>query len=180
MKRLILFFTIILSIPAFSQSIGYRKDTDESLKIGTDYMLHGHQLGIALVNEVKKQTQEETWHIDFILFSYNTQFKFDRGAKLLIKTTSGTMVVLEQLIDCYNIKTDLEYPSTGVTRYLIYPAYQISTEDLQVLMKEGIQKLRFETTRGIHDMICDKDYYGEMIRKEYNLIKGKSDFEAGF
>ncbi len=179
MRRIILVLSVLLSLPAFSQSIGFRKDTDESLKIGTNYMLQGHQLGVALVNEVNKQSKEETWQIDLIVYG-STAFKIDRGARLLIKTFSGTVVVTEQLIDCYNIKSEIEYPATGVTRYSVYPIYQISNEDLQVIMKEGIQKLRFETTRGIYDATCDKDYYGEIVRKEYNLIKGKSDFEAGF
>lgn len=186
MKRfLITTLLALFAILSYGQSIGYRNDTDESLTVGTNYSIRGRQLGVSLNYGLNKSTKEERWLLDFILYSRNERLRVDQGAKLLIRTFSGSVIELKQNQSCYDIKRDTEYPYKSIrdydtTDYLVYPDYFIDGKDLQTLMKEGIQKMRFETTKGMKDLLWEKDVFGEVILSEYNLILGKSDFGADF
>ena len=184
-KLLLTTLVAFLATLSYGQSIGYRNDTDESLAVGTNYSIRGRQLGVSLNYGLNKSTKEERWLLDFILYSRNEPLRIDQGSRLLIRTFSGTVIELKQNQSCYDIKHETDYPykSTSnydVKDYLVYPDYFIDGKDLQALMKEGIQKMRFETTKGMKDLQWDKDVFGEVILSEYNLILGKSDFEAGF
>lgn len=184
-KFLLTTCAIFIATFSFGQTLGYRNDSEESLIVGTNYSIRGRQLGISLNYGLNKVTKEERWLLDFILYSRNEPLNIDQGAKLLIRTFSGSVIELKQNQNCYNIKRETDYPykSSGnydIKDYLVYPHFFIDGNDLNTLMKEGIQKMRFETTKGIKDIQWDNDIYGDIIKSEYNLILGKSDFGADF
>lgn len=170
MKRLII--TSILACIAcvcYGQSLGYRKDNARCLAMGTDYSAAGRQLGVSLNYCLDKATNEELWRLDYILSSQDEPLKIDRGAKLLIRTFSGTVVEMKQNRTCYELRLEKTYREKD---YLVYPEYYIDGGDLLVIMNEGIQKMRFETTKGMKDLQWEDDVYGRLIRSEYNLILG--------
>lgn len=184
-KLLITTLVAFVATLSYAQSLGYRNDTDASLTVGTNYTILGRQLGVSLNYGLNKSTKEEKWLLDFILYSRNERLNVDQGAKLLIRTFSGTVIELKQNQDCHAIKIDSDYPYSSIGNYdtidyMVYLKYFIDGKDLQIIMKEGIQKMRFETSRGMKDLLWEKDEFGALILSEYNLILGKSDFGADF
>lgn len=186
MRKLIITVLAALSTTlSYGQTIGYRNESNNSLTIGTNYSVMGRELGVSLNYYLNKSTKEERWLLCFILYSRNEPLSIDQGAELLIRTFSGTVIELKQNDNCYDIKRERDYPyqasgNYNVIDYLVYPGYFIDGKSVQILMKEGIQKMRFETTKGIRDLKWNKDVYGGIITSEYNLVLGKSDFGADF
>lgn len=182
-KFLISTLFVFLSTISFAQTLGYRNDTAERLLVGTNYIIRGQQLGVSLEYSLNKITKDEHWNLSFILYSRDELLTIDKDSKLLIRTFSGSVIELTQKNDIYSIKHDMKYPYSSdwsVVDYLVYPDYTVSAEGLQKLMKEGIKKMRFETTKGMIDLEWDKDYFGADILSEYNLILDKSDFSDSF
>lgn len=92
-KLLITTLVAFVATLSYAQSLGYRNDTDASLTVGTNYTILGRQLGVSLNYGLNKSTKEEKWLLDFILYSRNERLNVDQGAKLLIRTFSGTISV---------------------------------------------------------------------------------------
>ena len=184
-KVLITVIAALITTITYGQSLGYRNDTKDKLHVGTNYTVFKGELGISLNYTVLKATNEKEWMISVVLYSRKERLGIDQGAKLLIRTFKGTVVELKQLNDCYNIKVETEYPYKSLrdyetVDYLIYPDYLITEDNLQIIMNEGIKKMRFEITKGLKDLVWDNDVYGKVLISEFNLINGKTDFDSGF
>lgn len=189
-KRL-LSFTIIslLAFPMLAQSLGYREEDDNSIKMGTNYYLEekglfsvGPQIGVALEYVLNKETGEEVYSLDFLIETFEREFSIDKNANLYIKTVKGNVITLHHL----QTNTEVKKESTRVgdrsnsSYYRIYPHYLISNEDLQTLMNEGVQKLSFMTTAGYFTHNYTKETIGAILVKEYELLHGKTNFDEGF
>lgn len=187
MKKIFVAFALFLLgvVSLNAQSLAYREDTGESLSIGTNYTTEDkYRLGVALNHFVNKKSNQEVWALGFLIYTRNIQLTVDENARLLIRTFGDNIVELTQYIE----SPKQDYQSLGYNRYTnmseydyqVYPSYSISLADLKILMSEGIKKLRFETTRGMLDIDCERDVFGVDIWSEYNLIIGKTDFGEGF
>ena len=184
MKKLFfLVTTLLMAYSSFGQSIGYRTESNGILNVGTNYLIRNHEVGIALNYAKFLNTSEERWKLSMIYIWAGTEYNFDKDSKLLIKTFSDKVIELSQKIDCQSVKRERECPISGDYSYFYiwrYPDYDITSDDLHTIMNDGIKKMRFETTRGMRDVLFEKDIWGNLIKSEYDLILGKSDFSSGF
>ena len=183
MKKLILFcLSMIILTPAFAQEIAFRTDNDNVFSIGANYMIGKGNVAVGLSYMLDKISEERTFQIPMVTISYELAFSFDKGAKALIRTFSGSIIELSQMKSCYDIGRDLKSAYSGSTSYYYYcyPYFEVSHNDLLIMMQEGIQKIRFETTIGMKDYSYEKDELGGLLRKEYDLIFSKTKFDTDF
>lgn len=183
MKRtLILLLSIALATPLFAQKIGIREENEELLHIATNYELPKGDIAIALEYLHNKLNNEDSYYLHLYLVSYELPFSFDKGAKALIRTSKGSIIELEQLTNCYDIKREHQLSSARYSTYYYYvfPKYGISRDDMELIINEGIAKIRFETTIGMRDYTYDSDALGKMLKAEFDLIFKKTDFSADF
>ena len=187
MKRLLfIYLFLLLSMPIYSQTIGYRNDTDQRLEIGTDCIFegrnklffdHGPWTGISLGYNLDKDTGKEVYLLHFSLITRD-QFTFDKRANLYIKTFQDKVIIADQLIT--NVTTKSKTTDNSRIYYFSYPSYGITTKDIQTLMNEGVKKLSFMTTSGYHELNYEKDTIGVILKKEYDLLHSKTSFDEGF
>lgn len=183
MKRtLILLLSIALATPLFAQKIGIREENEDLLHIATNYELPKGEIAIALEYLNNKKNNDESFFLHLYLVSYNLPFTLDKGAKALIRTFKGNIIELEQLMSVYDIKRDRQSASSQYSNYYYYvfPKFGISRDNTELIMNEGIAKIRFETTIGMKDYTYESDVLGKMLHAEYDLIFKKTDFSAGF
>lgn len=183
--------SLVFACPVFSQTLAYRHEEDASLQVGTNYYYEGKpallvdfnpRTAVALEYALNKDNGEELFQLDFLLKTYEQEFSFDKNANLYIRTFNDKVITIHQLKECGTIKRERERVSEGSDSfyYYVYPDYAISKEDLTALMDEGAKKLSFMTTRGYHTLEFEKDTIGSILKREYNLLMGKTDFNEGF
>lgn len=183
-KQIILLSLILLSVPTFAQSIGFRDDNSEYLAIGTDYMItrafSSYDTGVALAIYTDKHAGVKTYYLGLYFETYGKTF-CQKHSRAVIKTFSGSIITISEILDTYKVINFREqvgdYQSTT---YSLKPQYSISEEDIKILMAEGVQLLRIETLQGLKDFTYKSDVLGGYLTKEYNLILGKQDFGSDF
>lgn len=186
MKKLL--FTpifLLFSLPLFSQSLAYRTENDSILQMGTNYHYEGktdnlRATAVSLEYLLKKDAGEEFFLLNFVLKAFKLELSFDKGSNLYIKTYKDNLITLVQIDTYYEIKRERELLALNRFYYKVYPRYNITKDDLQKIIKEGIKKMSFMTTAGYYNLSFEEDSLGEIIRNEYNLLLGKSDFTEGF
>ena len=194
MKRSLSFVsTFLLAFPLFTQTLGYRDKVDSYVRVGTNYEYEGKggllvdfepRTAVALEYILHKDTGKELFMLDFLLKTFELEFSIDKNAYLYIKTFQDNVITLRQAFARPELRKDVERVTkrseSQYHYYYIYPGYNISKEELQTLMNEGIKKLSFMTTRGYHVLNYEKDTIGAILVKEHELILGKTDFSEGF
>lgn len=183
-KNIVLLSFILLSVPMFAQTIGFRDDNGEVLAIGTDYMITrafgSYDTGVALAIYTDKHTGEKTYDLGIYFETYGKTF-CQEHSRAVIKTFSGSIITISERLDTYKVQNGRkqvgDYRSTT---YSLKPQYSISEGDIKTLMAEGIQRLRIETLKGLKDFTYKSDVLGGYLSKEFNLILGKQDFGADF
>lgn len=180
MKRILsLLFLICFAIPAFCQKLGYKTDNETILSIGTNYSIEDN-LGIATEYHFDKKTKVENLGLAFIVTSSHKPMSFDKGSILLIKTFSGTVIQLEEYLSDIDVDHDQKKVSTMLTLYTAKPRYRISDSQFDTIIKEGIQKLRFDTTTGFVDYEFEHDKHGKILERQKSIIKEEADFSRGY
>lgn len=179
MQRFIIIILILfISGPIFAQSIGYRDESENILIVGTNYMttnpLSNRITGIALEVLTNKTTGENTVNISLLFETLSKTF-CQKNSKAIFKTFEGNVITLQESLETNSITRE-----TRDSKYILKPQYSISEEDLQTIMKEGIQLMRIETLKGLKDFKYKKDVLGGFLTAEYNLILEKKDFSSDF
>lgn len=183
MKKLVILFTLFLSITWVSSAqdsrIGFREETAERLAIGTNYqmvnMADNKQLGPSVSYYWNKKTGKKDFYLGFWMrMKYENRYTMDKNAKVLIKTKSGNVVTLTNKEDRVRRESDSN------NYYSVMANLLISESNLKKLIDEGIEKVRFETTRGFVDYYSKNDALAATISRAYQLVLGKSDFGADF
>ena len=173
MKRFLLFaLSLALTISAYAQSphIEFRKvlNNGDGLCIKTkaaSIKEKGQQeIGVSLMYETAmKENPEMSGYSLFITFlSYRDDWVVPLDGKLLIRTSSGKVITLQQTvpngITYYDPETGYENNSYIRSAYDHYDQYRnsnvyrkfgkypINDEDLKSIIDEGIIKIRMETT----------------------------------
>lgn len=183
MKKIIIaLLGLLLCVVAYSQSIAVREDADDHLIVGTNYRIAPRMMGALLACYFNKLEKSEGWMLGILLYS-DREFDVDFKAKVLIKTFKDN--VIELINESSSIQHDRDYPyakshNYDIVDYQCYINYKISTDDLKILMSEGIKKMRFETTRGFKDIQWEEDVFGKILSSEYNLVLKEHNFESGF
>lgn len=192
-KTILLCASILLALPMFSQTLAYRKDTDLFLSIATNYCFEGKpaiwiqfepRTAVALLYTLRKDNGEEKFCLSFRLQTYEQEFSFDENAGLYIKTFQDNLITLHQVHFCEDVNKSKSHKKVSDRSdsfyYFVDPSYNISKEDLQKIMTEGIKKISFMTTRSYHTLEFENDTLGKIILTEYELVMGKSDFSKDF
>lgn len=193
-KPFVLTLVLFIFFPSFAQSLAYRHDKDSYLQMATDYkfdstpslfsMIHKikQRTGVSLVYHLNKESGKESFILDFLLQTYKYEFSFDKNSNVYIKTFQDNLIILQQREPFHSIKTKRELIDDDPNMFLcsVYPSYFISKEDLKTIMEEGIKKMSFMTTREYYTISFEEDSLGKIIKDEYNLLLGKSDFTEGF
>lgn len=185
MNKMIIFFllSIMITIPSVSaQNLAYRTDTDMELSAATDYYRSSGSIGTSLSYHLNKASQEESFTLGLWVLSDDLEFFIDLGSKALIRTTKGHIIELQQITSSLRKGSKYlgYYGNQAHTRHYIYPDYLISREELEMLMEEGILKIRLETTVGMKDYLYKTEVLGKTLQAEYNLIFNVSDFDTDF
>lgn len=190
-KTILLCVSILLALPVSSQTLAYRKDTDLLLSIATNYVYEGKpafliqfepRTAVSIMYVLRKDNGEERFRLLFRLQTYELEFSFDENAGLYIKTFQDNLITLHQVHSCEDVNRSHKRVSdrSDYFYYFVDPSYDISKEDLQKIMTEGIKKISFMTTRSYHTLEFENDTLGKIILAEYELIMGKSDFSKDF
>ena len=185
MKRLLfVLLATILSVPVFSQTVGFRDDSEKILAVGSNYMLTkpwgSYSSGVALAVYTEKESGQRKFDLGIYFETYGQTF-CQEHSRAIFKTFSGSIITLEQWLETSDVQNSRErvgdYRSTT---YSLTPHYIVPEDVLNKLMEEGIEVMRIETLKGLKDFTYKSDVLGAFLTKEYNLILGKQDFGTDF
>lgn len=176
MKRvlLLLITSCLVSLTGYSQKLGFKTDNAERIYMGTNYAVE-RNIGIATEFSLDKKTKEEQWGIAMIVPHNIRDFSFDKGSALLVRTFSGSVVQLVQYLDRYELKTEARFRT-----HTAYPRYLVKTPDLDTIIKEGVKKMRFDSTAGFIDFEFPEDYMGAILAKQRSIIIEESNLGRSF
>lgn len=175
MKRIVFIIMFIaLTVSALAQNnfnfLEYHKilDNGEKVSIKTKTALIREkgqpEIGISLMYETAmKENPEMSGYSLFVTFlSYRDDWVFPLDGKLLMRTTSGKVISLQQTLsnritlydpetgyenNTYHLSASDHYDqSRGSIVYRKVGKYPIIDEDLRSIIEEGIIKVRLETT----------------------------------
>lgn len=184
MKRhLIIILCTLFSCQAiFAQNLARRTENDITLQAATDYWRKAGSIGVALTYELNKPVKEETFLLSLWVISKDLKFAIDKKSKMLIRTTRGQIIELEQTTESPEQQSKYLGLSGGVSHYYyyVYPDYLITRQDLETIMKDGVSKIRLETTVGMMDYPYSVEIVGEMLTAEYGLIFNNKNFDTDF
>ena len=179
MKKYLL--VILLSLAwtsTFAQTISYRNDSSA----GTNYLItdfiRKYDTGVSLQIITSQQSGEKKCILGIYSEGKGRTYCQD-NSRAVLKTFSGNIITLVQR----NNNNENEIIHLGDSQSTIWALkvhYDISEEELNLLMNEGIAILRVETLAGIREYNYDKDYLGKFLRSELDLINDKKSFENDF
>lgn len=166
----ILMFLFVLSTPSYSQKqekLWMDKVNAEGIRtIGTFYhylntgALDALPVGFSFWAHI---TGEQTIYYLSIKMRNVT---FPKDGALLIKTGTDDILEFKQLYNDYDTKSTHYIPYQGVIE-MGTALYESSIEDFEQLLKEGIKKVRIETTGGL----IDREYKPKKIEKYKSEIE---------
>lgn len=135
--------------------------------------------GIALAKATKKSDGTVFWRLG-LLYEQGVRTFSQEGSRAVFKTFKGTVVSVCQRTkssDSVNNRTKL---SSTSELYVNKALYEIDEQTLDILISEGIQKMRFETLRGFRDYEYDHDVLGAYLAAEKREIEGMANFGSDF
>lgn len=178
MKRvlLLLITSCLVSLTGYSQKLGFKTDNAERIYMGTNYVVEKN-IGIATEYSLNKKTKEEQWGVLMIVPHNIKDFSFDEGSVLLVRTFSGSVVQLVQYLDRYEVELKTE---TRFKTHTAYPRYLVKTPDFDTIIKEGVKKMRFDSTAGFIDFEFPEDYMGAILAKQRSIIIEESNLGRSF
>ncbi len=188
MKKLFVVFAMLLfNLVTFGQSISIDK-----VENGTRYIITSKELCRSFSDKILFSFgmsaivvhNDTILNLDLKLVSNNALVS-DKGSHLLIKTFNGNVIELVSTIDTSDRIGQLN-SAGGYTyqTYSILPSYSITPEQIEVISKEGISKIRVETETDNIDKDFKKDKAGKVLSADYKLItsamSSQKDFKDGF
>lgn len=156
----------------------YRTDNEHEYSIGVRPDAVG-DMGVALEYHKDKESGFDIWGLVFNVVS-RKKFSFDEGSFLLIRTNSDTIIELRETVACYKIKTDSHASSHIYTLFMAQPRYSIDEKQLNIIISEGVKKLRFDSTTGYIDYVYEKDEIGSLLNKQKGIILKEMSFNRDF
>lgn len=180
MKKILLTIALLsVSLSMFSQKLGYKKDNDTEFSIGVNYAFVEH-LGIGMSFLLNKETGEKNWGISIIVPNQYSDFSFDRNSLLLIKTFSGSIIELHELMEYNQVERDIYHITPSIAIHRSSPLYLLAIEDLNKIISEGVEKLRFDSTIGFIDFSYTEDKLGPLFKKQKDIIIEESNFYRSY
>lgn len=171
-RLLLLLFNLMIAYPMFAQKISERIETDNSTLIQTEYMISRpfftSATGIALAKFTDKIEGRERYEL-LLYFEMPDKTTCQKGSRAIIKTRKGSIITLKQKTE----KLSAEIVDVNSGFRALKPRYDITNDDLQKILVEGIEILRIETLLGLKDFSYPENVLGEYLEKEYNLIVNK-------
>lgn len=180
MKRLVIVvLSLFVGLHMSAQNLVYKTDNEREYEIGVKPE-QVKNLGVALSHSLDKTTGASRWTIIFNVIGWETPFNFDKGSILLIRTCGGSVLKLYQVLDCHDVLLPSKHDDIVGRLYRAQPRFNISQEELDILINEGIKKLRFDSTAGFMDYAHEHDYIGTILKKQKKIIIAESDFNRGY
>lgn len=173
-----------VALNAEAQKISLKEDDGVHMMIGTELMeitiqstnkAADNYLAPALYLAIDKKTKKEQYTVLFSL-KPNHIFTFDKNSHLYIQTIKGNIITLTNRVSIEDVLYTYDFFSGS----FVEPMYNISSQDLNLIMKEGISVLRFESTAGIIDFISTQNLVAQAIKEEFELIRSVIDFDSNF
>lgn len=174
MKKILLFTTIIsLSSSVFAQKIELDKIDNgertimcshENVRSMKDKVVFSVALG------ANQNKSGETIYNLSLKTTASSPITVPKSGKLLIKLMDDSIIELSTLMEYAGTVRDVHNINGYVfSDYTIYPAFILTTEQIEVI-KNGVKKIRLETTTGNIDKDFKKDKIGPIISAEYKLL----------
>lgn len=131
------------------------------------------------------QNKDEKVFYSILLSATSTKpITVPKNGKLLIKLQDDSILELTTMIE-YSDKIGKVNNVAGYvyTGYTVTPSFGVTPDQIDKI-KQGVKKIRLETSLEAIDKEFKKDKIGKVIETEYNLIKGalatKKTFSEGF
>lgn len=181
-KRLLIILFSLFCVSSFAQTISFRDDRKDVFAAGTDYLITNfygkYDSGVSLTVYIPKQAGEKKCIIG--IYSEGNKTETQENSRAVFKSFSGNIITLKQSNESGVQNAILQLGNYQSNTWALKVHYDISEEDLNTLMNEGVAVLRIETLAGIREYIYDKDYLGGFLRSELDLINEKKSFENDF
>ena len=173
-----------VSLNAGAQRISVKEIDGVHMRIGTEPVVitiqstneaANNYLAPSLFLDMDKKTRKEHYTIHFTLKPHYI-FTFDKNSHLYIQTIEGNIITLTNRESI----EDVLYTYDLFSGSYVTPKYAISPQDINLIMKEGIRAMRFESTAGIIDFISTRNTVAQVIKEELELIRNVIDFDSNF
>src|SRR5574344_1370118 len=175
MKKVVLVFTLfIICMTSFGQSIAVDKTDKDARYIitskvlcrnFTDRVVYSFGMSAIIIGD------EQVFNLELDVVS-NGPLTVEKGSHILIKTFEGNVIELTSTSKSSdNLGTIKDIGGTLFTSYTIHPSYSINPAQIDSISKEGVAKIRVETSIDYLDKEYKKDKAGIVIAKDYELIK---------
>lgn len=170
MKKIIILISLLfLAINLPAQKIYYRTITEEGLRMRTDFrsLQSKGQKQLDLALQYEDYSNEDNDHRSgyYLIIRFldtDESLNVPQGGKVLIKTTTGTVIESEQLIDLRGSLKEID-PRNGLRETCLHHCYShhneyvgqvyqttskyyLTEEQIKALVDEGIVKIRIQTT----------------------------------
>lgn len=123
-----------------------------------------------------------TFYLSFNLFRVDMPMKIEKNAPLLIKLKNGDVLTLyseSERKDYIGRVGSISSANVTYSTYNITAQYNISEEEIE-LLKNGIEKMRFEVSSDMCDFNLKKDNISSFIYTEYGQCKIAIDKKRTF
>lgn len=186
MRNILFFATLFVSLQVCGQKvIADRVSKDGMRFIATEEVLCRNFTDKVLFSYGMQYTEKgsrKVWSLSVTLQSYEP-LRVDRGHRLLIKTKKDNVLELQATMST-NADPKVEtIGNTILTTYLTTTFFDITSDNIMMLINEGVQKVRIETNLNYKEVMYKKDKVGKALSECYgNIIEAmrKNDIHEDF
>lgn len=186
MKKLLIALGLLISTTIQAQKVERDYFENEMHKVETEWEEvedDNDKRDFFVMLHAAKAGDTTLYYISFQLYSYGS-FNFELGSKLLMKTTTDSILTKECVRVVPTQKQVTVIFMVPTIRYYSTVTYKVSEEELNMFANEGIKKLRFQVTGETFEKEYKKDQIGKYLKKaKQNIDKALSkqkSFESDF